>query len=46
VTTEKDAVKLAGRTPLPLVTVRLAVEVEEPGFFALVASRLPRREGR
>ena len=40
-TTEKDAVKLAGRTPLPLVTVRLAVEVAEPGFFAFLAARLP-----
>ncbi len=47
VTTEKDAVKLAGRSPLPIVTVRLSVEVEEPGFFAFLASRLPRRgEGR
>ncbi|HTY42992.1 MAG TPA: tetraacyldisaccharide 4'-kinase [Thermoanaerobaculia bacterium] len=44
VTTEKDAVKLSGKSPLPLVTVRLAVDVEEPAFFALVASRLPRRE--
>ena len=42
VTTEKDAVKLAGRTGLPLLTVRLGVEVEEPGFFAFLASRLPR----
>ncbi len=41
VTTEKDAVKLAGRTSLPIVTVRLAVEVAEPGFFAFLASRLP-----
>ena len=44
VTTEKDAVKLRGRSPLPIATVRLAVEVEEPGFFAFLASRLPRRE--
>jgi len=43
VTTEKDAVKLAGRTGLPLVVVRLAVEIEEPGFFPFLAGRLPRR---
>jgi tetraacyldisaccharide 4'-kinase len=42
-TTEKDAVKLAGRTGLPLVALRLAVEIEEPGFFAFLAARLPRR---
>jgi tetraacyldisaccharide-1-P 4'-kinase len=36
-TTEKDAVKLSGRLRLPLVTVRLAVEVEEPGFFPFLA---------
>jgi tetraacyldisaccharide 4'-kinase len=41
VTTEKDAVKLAGKTTLPIVTVRLAVEIAEPGFFAFLASRLP-----
>jgi tetraacyldisaccharide 4'-kinase len=41
VTTEKDAVKLSGRSPLPMVTVRLGVEVDEPGFFAFIASRLP-----
>jgi tetraacyldisaccharide 4'-kinase len=41
VTTEKDAVKLAGNSPLPLVTVRLSVEVAEPGFFTFLASRLP-----
>ncbi len=40
VTTEKDAVKLAGRTSLPLVAVRLAVEVFESGFFPFLASRL------
>ncbi len=40
VTTEKDAVKLAGRTQLPLLTLRLGVEVLEPGFFPFVASRL------
>ena len=42
VTTEKDAVKLAGEIPLPVVAVRLSVEVEEPGFFRLLAGRLPR----
>ena len=45
VTTEKDAVKLAGNAPLPIVTVRLGVEVEESGFFAFLASRLPARAG-
>ncbi len=39
-TTEKDAVKLEGRVRLPLVTVRLAVEVAEPGFFPFLASRI------
>ncbi len=43
VTTEKDAVKLEGRAPLPLVTVRLGVDVQEPGFFGFLASRLPAR---
>jgi len=43
VTTEKDAVKLAGKVPLPIVTVRLGVEVEESGFFGFLASRLPPR---
>jgi tetraacyldisaccharide 4'-kinase len=43
VTTEKDAVKLAGRAGLPLVAVRLAVEIEEPGFFAFLAARIARR---
>ncbi len=41
VTTEKDAVKLAGRLPIPVVTVRLSVEVAESGFFAFLAARLP-----
>lgn len=41
VTTEKDAVKLAGKTSLPIVTVRLSVEIAEPGFFAFLAARLP-----
>jgi len=40
VTTEKDAVKLTGRIALPLVTVRLSVEVVETGFFPFLASRL------
>lgn len=41
VTTEKDAVKLAGKTSLPIVTIRLAVEVAEPGFFSFLSARLP-----
>jgi tetraacyldisaccharide 4'-kinase len=40
VTTEKDAVKLTGRVGLPLLTVRLAVEVEEPEFFPFLAGRV------
>lgn len=40
VTTEKDAVKLSGRLRLPLVTVRLAVEVAEAGFFPFLSSRI------
>jgi tetraacyldisaccharide 4'-kinase len=40
VTTEKDAVKLWGRLPIPVVAVRLAVEVMEPGFFPFLASRI------
>jgi tetraacyldisaccharide 4'-kinase len=40
VTTEKDAVKLAGRTALPLLTVRLSVEILETGFFPFLAARL------
>ena len=39
-TTEKDAVKLSGRLSLPLVTVRLAVEIVEPGFFPFLASAI------
>jgi tetraacyldisaccharide 4'-kinase len=39
-TTEKDAVKLEGRTSLPVVTLRLEVEVGEPGFFPLLLSRI------
>jgi len=37
-TTEKDAVKLSGRLGLPLATVRLSVEIAEPGFFPFLAS--------
>ncbi|MEP6992970.1 MAG: tetraacyldisaccharide 4'-kinase [Acidobacteriota bacterium] len=40
VTTEKDAAKLSGKTGLPLITVRLSVEVDEPGFFPFVSERL------
>lgn len=40
VTTEKDAVKLAGRLPRPLLTVRLEVEIEEPDFFPFVRRSL------
>ena len=36
--TEKDAVKLSGRLRLPLATLRLSVEIVEPGFFPLLAS--------
>jgi tetraacyldisaccharide-1-P 4'-kinase len=37
-TTEKDAVKLSGRLRLPLATLRLSVEIAEPGFFPVLAS--------
>jgi tetraacyldisaccharide 4'-kinase len=40
-TTEKDAVKLEGRVSLPVVALRLEVEVGEPGFFPFLRSRLP-----
>jgi tetraacyldisaccharide 4'-kinase len=40
VTTEKDAVKLVGRTALPVLTVRLSVEIVETGFFPFLAARL------
>ncbi len=47
VTTEKDAVKLWGRTATPIVAIRLAVEVVEPGFFPFLASRIaPAAAGR
>jgi tetraacyldisaccharide 4'-kinase len=45
VTTEKDAVKLQGRISLPLVTVRLEVDILEPGFFQWLAPRIRGREG-
>jgi tetraacyldisaccharide 4'-kinase len=41
-TTEKDAVKLSGRTSLPVVSLRLSVEVLEPGFFGFLSDRLSR----
>jgi tetraacyldisaccharide 4'-kinase len=41
-TTTKDAVKLSGRISMPVVSVRLSVEVVEPGFFPFLLSRLPR----
>jgi tetraacyldisaccharide 4'-kinase len=40
-TTEKDAVKLEGRTSLPVVALRLEVEVGEAEFFPFLRSRLP-----
>ena len=43
-TTEKDAVKLSGLLPVPILTVRLSVEVAEAGFFPFVTARLPARE--
>ena len=39
-TTEKDAVKLQGKTLLPVVTVRLEVEMGESDFFPFLLSRL------
>ena len=46
-TTEKDAVKLWGRIAMPIVAVRLSVEVVEPGFFPFLASRIsPADAGR
>lgn len=41
-TTEKDAVKLQGRTLLPVVSVRLEVEMGESNFFPFLLSRLAR----
>ena len=43
-TTEKDAVKLRGKTSLPVVVVKLEVDVAEPGFFPFLLSRLESRE--
>ncbi len=40
VTTEKDAVKLAGRLALPIATVRLAVDVQEEEFFPFLKKML------
>lgn len=40
VTTEKDAVKLGGKLPYPVLAVRLEVDVREPGFFSFLDSRL------
>jgi tetraacyldisaccharide-1-P 4'-kinase len=40
VTTEKDVVKLAGRLSLPIFAIRLAVEIEEPGFASFVSEKL------
>src|SRR5262249_53425710 len=40
ITTEKDAVKLRGRAPVALACVRRRVEVEEPGFFSFLESRV------
>jgi tetraacyldisaccharide 4'-kinase len=39
-TTEKDAVKLEGKMTLPVIALRLEVEVEEPGFFPFLQSRI------
>ncbi len=40
VTTEKDAVKLGGRITLPLITVRLGVQVTSPAFYPWMEGRL------
>lgn len=45
-TTEKDAVKLRGRLARPLATIRLGIEVIEPGFFAFLLSRIAPIPGR
>lgn len=45
VTTEKDAVKLAGRTSLPIVTVSLEVEIAESNFFPWLLARLEKAAG-
>ena len=43
-TTEKDAVKLSGRLSVPVLAVRLEVEIVEPGFFAFLGGRLGEAE--
>jgi tetraacyldisaccharide 4'-kinase len=43
VTTEKDAVKLEGRLPLPLFCVAVEMRVDEPGFTSDLLARLGRR---
>ena len=40
VTTEKDAVKLGQRLPLPVLTLRLKVEVSENAFYPWMEERL------
>ncbi|MEO8189351.1 MAG: tetraacyldisaccharide 4'-kinase [Acidobacteriota bacterium] len=40
VTTEKDAVKLAGRLSIPILTLRLVVELNEPAFYPWLETRL------
>jgi tetraacyldisaccharide 4'-kinase len=40
ITSEKDAVKLRGRAPGALACVRRRVELEEPGFFTFLESRV------
>jgi tetraacyldisaccharide-1-P 4'-kinase len=42
-TTEKDEVKLAGRTQLPLFAARVEAEIFEAGFFADAARLLAGR---
>jgi tetraacyldisaccharide 4'-kinase len=44
-TTEKDAVKIEGKTLLPVVTLRLDVEVAEAGFFPLLLARISGEAG-
>ena len=43
ITTEKDAVKLEGRLPLPLFRVAVRMSVIEPDFIGALLSRLGRR---
>jgi len=40
VTTEKDAVKLAGKLPVAIASVRLEAKVAEPDFFPFLRERL------